>query len=288
MSRRWEQIPRNPVPSLLKSLLEDHLDPGYAAAAADRAAGRATSSPRRTRTWLVIGSILAGLVLGVAYAENTDREPGADQARTEILDSLRTSDERIATLVVRRDELRDTVEQRSAELVAHDAQGAATLDELRAAQIAAAAVPVTGPGITVTLSDPVGRPNLSDPSVRDDTGNTATVLDRDLQSVVNALWGGGAEAVSVGGVRVGPGVTIRQAGGAMLVDNQPVSSPYVVSAVGPQAQMQTDFVVSDAYLRLSGIKQLYGVGFTIAETGELELPAATVRTVESAREAGNR
>ncbi len=31
VSRRWEQITRNPVPSLLKSLLEDHLDPGYAA-----------------------------------------------------------------------------------------------------------------------------------------------------------------------------------------------------------------------------------------------------------------
>ncbi len=288
MSRRWEQITRNPVPSLLKSLLEDHLDPGYAAAAADRAAGRAFSSPTRTRIWLVIGSILAGLVLGVAYAENTDREPGADQARTEILDSLRTSDERNAALVTRRDELTDIVEQRSAELVAHDAQGAATLDELRVAQTAAAAVPVGGPGITVTLSDPSGRPNLSDPSVLDATGSTATVLDRDLQSVVNALWAGGAEAVSVGDVRIGPGVTIRQAGGAMLVDNQPVFSPYVVSAVGPQAQMQTDFVVSDAYLRLSGVKQLYGVGFTIAEADELELPAATVRTVESARESGNR
>ncbi|MGN5240351.1 MULTISPECIES: DUF881 domain-containing protein [unclassified Rhodococcus (in: high G+C Gram-positive bacteria)] len=287
MNRRWEQIPRNPVPSLLKSLLEDHLDPGYGAAAEDRAAGRAAASPARTTVWLVIGCILAGLVLGAAYAENTDREPGADQARAEILDSLRTSEERIATLVARRDELTDTVEQRSAELVAHDAEGATTLDALRAAQIAAAGAPVIGPGITVTLSDPTGRPNLSDPSVHD-TGDAATVLDRDLQSVVNALWAGGAEAVSVGDVRIGPGVTIRQAGGAMLVDNRPVFSPYVVSAVGPQAQMQTDFVVSDAYLRLSGIKQLYGVGFTIAEAGELELPAATVRTVESAREAGNR
>ncbi|MFD6897157.1 DUF881 domain-containing protein [Rhodococcus sp. NPDC060086] len=288
MSRRWEQIPRNPVPSLLKSLLEDHLDPGYAAAADDRAAGRTASSPTRTRVWLVIGSVLAGLVLGVAYAENADREPGADQARAEILDSMRTSDERIATLVTRRDELAGTVELRSAELVAHDARGAAALDELRAAQLAAAAVPVDGPGITVTLSDPSARPNLSDSSVRDDTGTTATVLDRDLQSVVNALWAGGAEAVSVGDVRIGPGVTIRQAGGAMLVDNRPVFSPYVVSAVGPRSRMQTDFVVSDAYLRLSGIKQLYGVGFTIAESDELELPAATVRTVESAREVGNR
>ncbi len=77
----------------------------------------------------------------------------------------------------------------------------------------------------VTLTDPAGRPNLSDASQRSVGGKTV-VLDRDLQTVVNALWaGGGAEAIAVGGVRIGPTVTIRQAGGAMLVDNQPVFSP---------------------------------------------------------------
>lgn len=286
MSRRWEHTPRNPVPSLLKSLLEDHLDPGYAAAAARRN-GRG-HHPGRSGAWLALGAVLAGLVLGVAFAQNTERTPGADRARTEILATMRDSDQRIDELVDRRNDLVATLEDRRAVLFADDAQGSALLDAVRESLDAAAAAPVSGPGIAVTLTDPSARPNLSDSSTREDLGRSATVLDRDLQAVVNALWLGGAEAIAVGDVRVGPGVTIRQAGGAMLVDNQPVFSPYTVSAVGSPSALQTSFVVSDAYLRLAGIQQLYGVGFTITEHGELELPAAAVRTVESAREVGNR
>ncbi|MEE2034146.1 DUF881 domain-containing protein [Rhodococcus chondri] len=287
MSRRWEQIRRNPVPSLLKSLLEDHLDPGYAAAAAHRAARGTAPTPARTRAWLVFGGILAGLVLGIGYAQSDAREPDADQARAEMLTAVRSGEERTAALVTRRDELTETVEQQRNTLFADDAEGAAVLDALRRAQDAAAATAVRGPGITVTLTDPSARPNLSDPTQREAALSTAAVLDRDLQAVVNALWAADAEAIAVGGVRIGPGVTMRQAGGAMLVDNQPVFSPYTVSAVGPPARLQTDFVVSDAYLRLAGIQQLYGVGFTIAEETELELPAAAARGVGAAQEAGN-
>ena len=72
-------------------------------------------------------------------------------------------------------------------------------------------------------------------------GSRQVILDRDLQLVVNSLWVSGAEAVSVGGVRIGPNVTIRQAGGGILVDNQPISSPYVILAVGPPHSMQDVF-----------------------------------------------
>ncbi|WP_016935796.1 DUF881 domain-containing protein, partial [Rhodococcus sp. R1101] len=238
MSRAWERIRRNPVPSLLKSLLEDHLDPGYAASAADRAADRSRTTPRASRAWLGAGVLLAGLVLGVAYAQNADVEAGTDSTHAEILDSLRAGDDRIAALTARRDELGAAIDERRTALFADGGDGASILDELRDAETAAAATPVRGPGMTVTLTEPAARPNLSDAARLEDRP-TALVLDRDLQSVVNALWAAGAEAVDVGGVRVGPGVTIRQAGGAMLVDNRPVFSPYTVSAVGPPSRLQT-------------------------------------------------
>ena len=66
-------------------------------------------------------------------------------------------------------------------------------------------------------------------------------------------------------------MTIRQAGGAML-DNQPVFSPYVVEAIGDSRALQREFVVSDAYLRMSSIAQLYGVGFAVAEDNSMSLP----------------
>ena len=133
------------------------------------------------------------------------------------------------------------------------------------------------------MTDPAGRPNLSDASQRSVGGKTV-VLDRDLQTVVNALWAGGAEAIAVGGVRIGPTVTIRQAGGAMLVDNQPVFSPYLVEAIGDTRALQRKFVVSDAYVRMSSVSQLYGVGFAVAEDDSLTLPPAAPRAVRVATE----
>ena len=64
-------------------------------------------------------------------------------------------------------------------------------------------------------------------------GDVSRVLDVDLQSVVNGLWAGGAEAVAVNGQRLTALTTIRAAGSAILVDFRPVTSPYEVSAIGP-------------------------------------------------------
>ena len=91
-------------------------------------------------------------------------------------------------------------------------------------------------------------------------GSRQVILDRDLQLVVNSLWVSGAEAISVGGVRIGPNVTIRQAGGGILVDNQPISSPYVILAVGPPHGMQDVFDRSPGLQRLRLLEASYGVG----------------------------
>ena len=82
-------------------------------------------------------------------------------------------------------------------------------------------------------------------------GNRQIILDRDLQLVVNSLWASGAEAISVGAARIGPNVTIRQAGGAILVDNNPTSSPYTILAVGPPHGMRDIFDHSPCLLYTS-------------------------------------
>lgn len=286
MNRHWEHIRRNPVPSLLTALLEDHLDPGYAAAARDRATSHARPARKGAAVWITAGALFIGLTIGIAYSETSDRGPGSDRVQTEILTGVRAASQRAEALTATRDDLAVEVDRRREELFADNATATGVLDVLRRTEDAAAAIEVHGPGVSVTLSDPAAKPNLSDSGQRTDP-RTAVLLDRDLQSVINALWAGGAEAIAVNDVRIGPGVTVRQAGGAMLVDNRPVFSPYTVSAVGSSSRLQTSFVVSDAYLRMAGVQQLYGVGFTIAEADDVTMPAATVRDIESALE-GNR
>ena len=122
------------------------------------------------------------------------------------------------------------------------------------------------------MTDPgVGR-DLSDVSKERIAGSRQVILDRDLQLVVNSLWASGAEAVSVGGIRIGPNVTIRQAGGAILVDNHPISSPYDILAIGPPNTMRDIFDHSPGLIRLRLLETSYGVGVTVSAGDGLTLP----------------
>ncbi|MBB3036294.1 uncharacterized protein YlxW (UPF0749 family) [Hoyosella altamirensis] len=276
---------RDRVPSLLRSLLYDHLDPGYAAAARKRV-DAGTRSPRARRiaaVWLVSGALLVGMSLGLARGFAEERAPDADQVRASLQAEIRSAQARSRELALQRDALAAEAAAARSQALALDAPGQALLSTLHRAENAAGSVPVSGPGLMVMITEPPGQRDLSGASRP--TGQRNTILDRDLQIVVNALWQAGAEAVAVGDVRVGPGVAIRQAGSAILVDNRVAadsSGTYVISAVGDRREMQSRFIASGAYIRMSGISQLYGAAFTVREESEITLPAAPVREVRSA------
>ncbi|WP_156747318.1 DUF881 domain-containing protein, partial [Mycobacterium sp. E2462] len=170
--------------------------------------------------------------------------------------------------------------------LADNAEGQRLLARLDALGLAAASTAVIGPGLKVTVTDPGAGPNLSDVSKQRVGGSRQIILDRDLQLVVNSLWASGAEAISVGGVRVGPNVTIRQAGGAILVDNNPTGSPYAILAVGPPRAMRDVFDQSPGLQRLRLLQISYGVVVTVDTADGLTLPAGSVRDVKFAREIG--
>ena len=167
-----------------------------------------------------------------------------------------------------------------------DERGQQLLGSLDQANFAAAATPVIGPGLTVTVTDPGMSKDLSDVSKERVAGSQQVILDRDLQLVVNSLWVSGAEAISVGGVRIGPNVTIRQAGGGILVDNQPINSPYFILAVGPPHAMQDVFDRSPGLQRLRLLETSYGVGINVSSGDGLTLPAGSVRDVNFAKQIG--
>ncbi len=167
-----------------------------------------------------------------------------------------------------------------------DASGQLLLGQLDESNLAAAATPVIGPGLEINVTDPGTSVDLSDVSKERLPGSRQVILDRDLQQVVNSLWVSGAEAISVGGVRIGPNVTIRQAGGSILVDNQPISSPYVIVAIGPPHAVGDVFERSPGLHRLRLLEASYGVGVTVSTSDALTLPASPIRDINFAKEIG--
>jgi uncharacterized protein YlxW (UPF0749 family) len=278
-----------PVPSLLRALLSEHLDPGYAAAAAerDRTGDNQTGRTRVDWVWQAVAALLVATVFAAAVAQARLVAPGVSAAQRTLAAGVRSEEATTGELTARRNALatqRDDVQRRA---LAEDAAGRQLLANLDRLGLAAASTPVTGPGLNVTVTDPGVSPNLSDVSKQRVAGSQQIILDRDLQLVVNSLWASGAEAISVDGVRIGPNVTIRQAGGAILVDNSPVSSPYTVLAVGPPHSMQDVFDNSPGLRRLRLLETSYGVGVSVSAKDDLTLSAGAVRDVKFARQIGS-
>lgn len=279
------------VPSLLRSLLSEHLDPGYAAAAAERErrAGDEPADTARTASWLweALAALLVATVFAVAVAQARSVAPGMRDAQQVLAANVRSAEAVTGRLADRRDTYANRVDELRRHRLADDAEGQRVLAGLDALSLEAASTKVTGPGLTVTVTDPgVGR-NLSDASKQRVSGSQQIILDRDLQLVVNSLWASGAEAIAVGDVRIGPNVTIRQAGGAILVDNKPISSPYTLQAIGPPRELRDAFDRTPGLYRLRLLEMSYGVVVRVdGRTADLTLPAGSVRDVRFAKQIG--
>jgi uncharacterized protein YlxW (UPF0749 family) len=278
-----------PVPSLLRALLSEHLDPGYAAAAAKRSGSAMPPRGRERvlrRLWQALAALLIATVFAAAVAQARSVAPGVRTAQQLLVRSVRSTESDAAKLGQQRSALSTRVDDVQRRALADDAEGQRLLSRLDALSLAAASTPVSGPGLTVTVTDPGVSPNLSDVSKQRVNGSRQIILDRDLQLVVNSLWASGAEAISVGGVRIGPNVTIRQAGGAILVDNNPTSSPYTILAVGPPHSIRDVFDHSPGLQRLRLLESSYGVVVTVNLADGLSLPAGSIRDVKFAKQVG--
>jgi hypothetical protein len=129
---------------------------------------------------------------------------------------------------------------------------------------------VLGDAAPTRQIDPAtGKPLTVPP---DDSGR---LRDRDLQSVVNALWAAGAEAIAINDERLAPTTTIRAAGEAILVDLRPVTSPYTVNAIGDPDLLLPRFADSVAARRYQSLSSVFGISFTVQRESDLALRAAT-------------
>jgi uncharacterized protein YlxW (UPF0749 family) len=275
-----------PVPSLLRSLLSDHLDPGYAAAAKRRAARGETGRRRFDWAWQVAAGLAVTTVFATAAAQAQSVAPAARETQHVLVDGVRAAEATTGAATDRRDALASQVEAERRTRLEGDEQGRGLLERLDAAEFAAAATDVHGPGLRVTTTEPGPARDLSDVSKQRVQGSPQVVLDRDLQLVVNSLWVSGAEAIAVGGVRIGPNVTIRQAGGAILVDNQPIGSPYVVVAIGAPSALHDVFDRSPGLQRLRLLESSYGVGVEVSAADNLTVAAGSVRDLVFAKPVG--
>ena len=110
----------------------------------------------------------------------------------------------------------------------------------------------SGPGMVITTDD----------APDDQVGSGGTILDTDLQALVNGLWTAGAEAISINGHRLTSLTAIRFAGQAITVDNVSLSPPYVVVAIGNPDTLPARLLETDGGQTWLGLQANFGIQFT--------------------------
>ncbi len=258
---------------LLVSLVSDPVDPGYRAAAARRAAD-GSGGHWYDRPLVAIGCLLIGFVAVVAYVHTHRGAPEEQRVHDRLVSRVRAAQGGADDLSRRAESLsRRLAAVRDSALPQSSLAAQLTRTQLEAGQVA-----VHGPGVTVTLREPK-RPTSSPSAARVGTvpiDATHILTDRDVRSVVNELWHDGAEAIEVNGVRLTPTSAIRFAGEAVLVDFQPITAPYRISAIGSADALSTSFAQSSVASRYQTLVGVDGIGFSIHDATRIDLPAATL------------
>ncbi len=178
--------------------------------------------------------------------------------------------------------LRSTVAAARADVARDTASERSTAEALRVLGPAAGAVAASGPGLRVQLADAADDGPGTGPRGSGQRGVDG-LTDHDLATVVNALWAGHATAIAIDGIRLSATSPIRTAGGAILVDFQPVASPYRIDALGTPAGLLAAFFGSRPG-RLLADDRLPGVRLLAATTARvLTVPAAPATAPRLAR-----
>jgi uncharacterized protein YlxW (UPF0749 family) len=231
--------------------------------------------PERKRGFWRLGPPLVVLVSGALFAisadnsEGTDLRPGrytdlASLVETEA-DEYDALEERVADLKQQVDSLTDQVDDEDVRRI----QG--EIDGLRDP---AGLEPREGTGVTVVLSD--APEDLIEQAVEDEVNpNLLVVHQQDIQAVVNAMWAGGATAVTIEGQRVITTTGIKCEGNAVQLQGVPYPQPYEIQAVGDadaiEAALDADSRVS-AY-REDAADPALQVGWDLDVEDHVEAPA---------------
>ena len=195
-----------------------------------------------------IGTPVVALLSGTLFvvsaqsSEGTDLRPGRYDDLASLVGAEAERYEKLADQVVA---LTDEVDELGSQVDDDTVQRVqAEVERLRDP---AGLVERSGPGVQITLSD--APEEVTNASTGDQDKNLLVVHQQDIQAVVNALWKGGAEAVTIAGQRIISTTGIKCEGNQVLLQGLPYPQPYVIEGVGDPGSL-TSAIAEDPYLQV--------------------------------------
>ncbi len=238
------------------------------------AVGERVRSVRVGRSWRLLVPVLC-VVAGFGFAASASAARGTDLRSPQtvgLTGLVRSAEQRVGDASGVLSGLQSKVADATRRAAVQDAGVAAAQQRSAPLQAPAGLTAVAGPGLTVVLDDAHGTDGSG---LSAEEQNQLVVHQSDLQAVVNALWAGGADAVSVAGQRLVATSAIRCVGNTLLLNGRVYSPPYRVLAIGPAAGMQAGLDRSPGVALFRQAAGYYGLGYTVARQDRVQVPAYT-------------
>ncbi len=240
-------------------------DPAASVAAARGVEKAPAARSRRARGLAAIGTFAAFALAGGLFATSASTADG-DQLRADAADLptlVATQENRVSARTADVEALRQEVDSLSSE--AGDPVAASLAERAEKLGTEAAVAGASGEGVQVVLDDaPRGTVSDVDPDL-------LLVHQEDLQAVINALWAGGATAVSLMDQPLIATSAVRCVGSTLRLQGRLYAPPYQVRAVGDPAEL-TAALEADENVQEYRAFQALGLGWELTSEAAVTVP----------------
>lgn len=238
-------------------------------------AGRLSARHPRPSAWrLAVPLVVLGA--GVLFATSAETARGTDLRagrRLELTQLIAERNQQVRTSEARAATLRAEVERNTRAQAGADARVAAAQAAADALRAPAGLGRVHGPALTVELNDAPARTDGQLPPGA--TVNDIVVHQQDVQAVVNALWAGGAEAMTIMGQRVISTGAVRCVGNTLLLYGRTYSPPFTVTAIGPVDRLRGSLAESRSVQAYEQAARDFQLGYQVKDEGDVRMPGYT-------------
>ena len=221
--------------------------------------------PRRNKKRSIwsAGVPLIALAAGLLFTTSATTADGTalrDDRRPQLAQLIAEKRARLAVSEERAARLNAEVDQESARLAEVDAPVKAARESADAIRQPAGFTGLRGPGVTVTLNDSPRRG--ADFAGNAPDNDDLVVHQGDVQAVVNALWAGGAEAMTIMDLRVISTSAVRCVGNTLLLHGQVFSPPFKITAIGEPTAMHRALESAEGVRQFREAVADFGLGYT--------------------------
>jgi uncharacterized protein YlxW (UPF0749 family) len=249
---------------LLTEVMTNTLDEDYATVAEKRRRTGVTPPTSAGTRMALLGAIAVfGVLIGVSALKTDQDRPETEAERAELIAQIQKRQDDQEALSRAINAVGDDVTELQSAVGDEVSRNTSIVERLETLGVSAGTLAVSGPGMEITVDD----------APADQAGTGGVILDTDLQSLANALWMAGAEAVSIDGHRLTSLTAIRFAGEAITVDNVSLTPPYDVVAIGDPDTLPARLLETPGGQTWLGLQANFGITFDRVTKDDVTVPA---------------